>query len=205
MDLEIVEFCKKQQSPLLYTRYADDMLIGSRQRIDFKTFLNLLKIINGFGFKVKRKKTKFMKNRVEITGIILYGGKYWKTKRGKKRKLVKRLRFMKHLETLGLKHTKRLNKEGKLITTQCVVSGIYAWLYPSLQKRQKLNKVEKVNKQTPLNKKFTNTKQEQSLSKVNKKLSKIKRKKTVKTVEEEYQIFCASNHFMMRRNSTLTI
>nr|CDL66541.1 unnamed protein product [uncultured bacterium] len=204
MDLTIIEFSKSQTAPLLYTRYADDMLIGSRTKIDFKTFINLLKIIKQFGFKVKKKKTKFMKNNIEITGIILYNGKRWKTKRGRKRRLVKKIRLMKHLQSLGLKHTKRLNKEGKLIEISCVISGILAWLYPASSKKKKSRKNRKTKQNSKLNRKFSKTKHDKSLAKQNKKFSKDKRQKVAKNVEEEYRIFCMTNHHILRRNSPTT-
>ena len=145
-----------------------------------------------------------MKNNIEITGIILYKGKRWKTKRGRKRRLVKKIRLMKHLQSLGLKHTRRLNKEGKLIEISCVISGIFAWLYPASAKKKKSKKNRKEKQNSNLNGKFNNTKPKKSLAEKNKKFSKDKRQKVAKNVEEEYMIFCMSNHHILRRNSPTT-
>ena len=119
-----------------------------------------------------------MKSNVEITGIILYNGRKWITKRGRKRKLVKKVRLMEHLEQLGLKTSNRLNKEGKPIKINCIITGIRAWLFPkSNNNNSKATKKVRVNTKT-----------------------QTRSQKVADKTEREYDLYCLSNRHMMVRN-----
>lgn len=188
VDFRILNYLKGKKN-LVYTRYADDCTIGSRNKIKFKTFLTVNSIISQCGFAVNKEKTKFMRNIVEITGCNVYFGRRWKPKRGKKRKLVKDLRALKRKQRQGQIWLERLDKNGNLIEIENVISGIYAWLYPSLAKKYK--KKKKKGK-----KKTTNTKQNSSNS------SQSKHEVYRPSVDE---LKCSSSFLMMRRNDSIPV
>lgn len=176
LDFRILEFIKTQKS-LYMTRYADDITISSKSKISTKTFVVVNKIISQCGWKSNRKKTKFRWNLLEITGIMVRNGKRWKPRRGLKRRLIKDLRALKRMLQKGKIFLDRRDKNGNPISTEMVISGIYAWLFPKAAKRKgkKVNKKFRNNKHkfTKMNKKFIDTKQDNSSSELNQKFTNI--------------------------------
>lgn len=72
IDLEIVNQCTKSKG-LLYTRYADDIIISSKQYIDVEIIEKIRNILEKNLFKINNEKTYFMnkKGRRIITGVII--------------------------------------------------------------------------------------------------------------------------------------
>jgi len=72
IDLEIVNQCTKPKG-LLYTRYADDIIISSKQYIDVEIIEKIRNILEKNLFKINNEKTYFMnkKGRRIITGVII--------------------------------------------------------------------------------------------------------------------------------------
>lgn len=147
---------------------------------------------------------------MEITGIILYGGKKWLPKRGRKGKLRRRIRLMEHLKSLGLNNTLRVNKKGKPITIDCVIAGIYAWLYPGMNKKSPGNSKAK-KKNCQIGKKMTRDEAFKMFERMfydrlydritdEEIFAKEDRKKIVRNIID-YDLNCASGVAMMRVNS----
>ncbi|MDR3293737.1 MAG: retron St85 family RNA-directed DNA polymerase, partial [Clostridiales bacterium] len=60
---------------ITYTRYADDMIFSSKKRLKPSLIAKVEKILTEEGFSLNRKKTYFMTNRKEITGVIITDAK----------------------------------------------------------------------------------------------------------------------------------
>lgn len=72
IDLEIINECVKD-TDLIYTRYADDIIISSKHYIDNSIISVVTNILERNQFEVNKSKTYFMnrKGRRAITGVIL--------------------------------------------------------------------------------------------------------------------------------------
>ena len=180
LDYRLIEFFKqsKGKKSLYMTRYADDVTISSPNKIEFKTFLITSKIISQCGWKINRKKTKFSWKIFEVTGVMVYYGKRFKTRRGRKRRFIKDLRALKRMQKSGKLFLDRMDRNGKPISIEGVISGIYAWLFPKAQKPKR-------KKRSKVNKKFSKTKQNKSSQSVNKKFTKA-------------ELLCRTNWVIMR-------
>lgn len=71
IDLKIKEYCDANH--FIYTRYADDIYISSKQFIDRKTIEIISKILQEHNFILNETKTCFMsmKKRRTVTGLVL--------------------------------------------------------------------------------------------------------------------------------------
>lgn len=73
-DAELAKF--SEINGLIYTRYADDLTFSGQHRIGKEFLDDIEKIVNGAGFELNKKKTKFMGlgDRQEVTGIVINNG-----------------------------------------------------------------------------------------------------------------------------------
>lgn len=127
IDYEIVE--KFRYLPnFKYTRYSDDIVISSSEKIDKKIYTDLSNILSKHKFKINRKKTYFTssKNFVRITGINLYQQKELKV--GTKYK--KELKNMIYYKIKYGVHAKESCEKiiGKLMFLKCVEPLYYDFL-----------------------------------------------------------------------------
>lgn len=131
LDMRLKGFCKKAK--LNYSRYADDITISTNNgRIKGNVIRYLInKIISDEGFIVNPQKTTRFRNVAVVTGVVLdinqmqqSAIKYW----GRKKKIRNKLRWVKHMEKLGIWHTRRLNKEGNFNCVWMVKEGLLGWI-----------------------------------------------------------------------------
>lgn len=72
IDQEIINKCIKGKQ-LIYTRYADDIIISSRDYIDESIIKDIMKILEKNKFNLNNSKTYFMnkKSRRAVTGVVI--------------------------------------------------------------------------------------------------------------------------------------
>lgn len=72
-DNDLSEYLQKQPQKLVYSRYADDIIISSNNRIDDKIIIAVEKMLAKYKFSLNKEKSYFMYNgsRRQITGIVI--------------------------------------------------------------------------------------------------------------------------------------
>ena len=99
IDSAIFDFIKSEKLDVIYTRYADDLTFSSNDSHSLEKMLSkVLAILRFFNLKINNKKTKRqnLKNgRILVTGVAIYGGDIFPT-----RKTLKKIRAARHQKNL---------------------------------------------------------------------------------------------------------
>ena len=204
MDSLLLNYCKA--NGLYYTRYADDLTFSSRKPITDTQHRLILQIIQYCKWKVNRKKTKFYKGLLEITGVRIRGKYYFKT--GNRKKLKRDVRALRGLQDKGYKYLSRKDKNGKPITIENVVKGIELWLNqdnkPKRRKKRQLTKLQKwIKEQTDLILEGIESDRKRKDIAVVRQLQEPKRKASCS--EEETELwFCQSSYAMMVKSCAMS-